>query len=130
MNQSIFCLALAAAGGIGVLLRAGCNALAVRGVPGGGLWAAPAATLFVNVLGSFLFGVAFALAGPRPGVSPALQPILLVGLLGGFTTYSSFSFHTVELLVAGRPGSALVYVTATNLLAVAATWVGLRIAGG
>ena len=53
-----------------------------------------------------------------------------MGLLGGFTTYSTFSYQTVEMLAAGRFGSALVYVAATNLLAVAAAWAGLRIAGG
>ncbi|MFM8413505.1 MAG: fluoride efflux transporter FluC [Planctomycetota bacterium] len=130
MNQPLFYLALAAAGGIGVLLRAGCTALAIRGTAGGSLWAAPTATLVVNVLGSFLFGVVYALTGPRPGLAPALQPILLVGLLGGFTTYSTFSFQTVEMLAAGRLGSALIYVAATNLLAVAAAWAGLRIASG
>lgn len=130
MNQPSFYLTLAAAGGVGVLLRAGCTALAVRGEAGGSPWAAPAATLFVNVLGSFLFGVAAALTTSRPGIAPVLQPVLLVGLLGGFTTYSTFSFQTVEMLAAGRIGSALAYVTATNLLAVAAAWAGSRIAGG
>lgn len=129
VNQPTFYLALAAAGGIGVLLRAGCNALALRWAASGSPWAAPAATLFVNVVGSFLFGVVYALAGPRPGLSTAWQPILLVGLLGGFTTYSTFAFQTVEMLTAGRAGQAVAYVAATNLLAVAAVWAGSRIAG-
>lgn len=130
VNQPLFYLTLAAAAGIGALLRVGCGALAVRATAGGSLWAAPAATLVVNVLGSFLFGAVYALSGPRPGLSPALQAILLLGLLGGFTTYSTFAFQTVEMLAAGRPGSALAYITATNLLAVAAAWAGLKIAAG
>ena len=57
-------------------------------------------------------------------------PILLVGLLGGFTTFSSYAFQSVELLEGGRPLTAVAYVIGTNIAALAAVWAGLRIAGG
>ncbi len=133
MQRPLDYLLLAAAGGIGVLLRVGCTMLAVR-LAGPGTswagWAGPAATLGVNVAGSFLFASVYALGSPRLGLSPAGQTILLVGLLGGFTTYSSFAFQSVELLVAGRLAAAFAYIAATNLLAVAATWAGFKLAGG
>jgi CrcB protein len=117
---------LAAAGALGSLLRAGCTALAAR-------WlgtALPWGTLFVNVAGSFAFGVICGLAKSRSGLTTAHETILLVGLLGGFTTYSSFAFQSVELAEAGRPFAAAAYVVATNALALAATWAGLRLFSG
>jgi CrcB protein len=52
--------------------------------------------------------------------------VLLVGLLGGFTTYSSFAFQSVEMAEAGRGPAAAAYVAATTLLGLAAAWCGLR----
>ncbi|NBW97520.1 MAG: fluoride efflux transporter CrcB, partial [Planctomycetia bacterium] len=66
----------------------------------------------------------------RGGLPNGLEAILLVGLLGGFTTYSSFAFQSVELLEQGRPAAALGYVAATNLGAIAAAWAGLRLSAG
>ena len=103
---------LALAGAAGTLLRAGCTAVAIRLVGVGFPWG----TLAVNVAGSFAFGVLAGLARSR-------------GLLGGFTTYSSFAFQTVELLAAGRPVAAAAYVLATNAAALAAVWAGLRLGG-
>jgi CrcB protein len=69
------------------------------------------------------------LARSRGLLGPVQESILLVGLLGGFTTYSSFAFQTVELLAAGRPVAAAAYVLATNAAALAAVWAGLRLGG-
>jgi len=111
VNRLLDYLLLAGAGAIGVLLRAGC------------------ATLAVNAAGSFLFGAVYALGTSRLGLPPAWQAIILVGLLGGFTTYSSFAFQAVEMLAQGRTAAALAYIAATNVLALAAAWAGLRLAG-
>ena len=79
----------------------------------------PAGTLAVNVLGSFLIGVlAVAMLGPR-GASPAAA-FLLVGVLGGFTTFSAFSLDALKLWQAGQAGLAGAYVVAS---------VGLSLAG-
>jgi CrcB protein len=94
------------------------------------LWlaaAGAAGTLAVNVLGSFAFGAIFALTRSRGLLSTAQETILLVGLLGGFTTYSSFAFQSVEMLEAGRALSALAYIVGTNAAALAAVWAGLRL---
>ncbi len=130
MHRPLDYLLLAAAGAIGVLLRAGSVSLAVHLAGSGSGWAPQVATLAVNALGSLLFGVVSAVGTSRLGLSPAWQAIILVGLLGGFTTYSSFAIQSVEMLAHGRVVAAAGYVMATNLLALAAAWAGLRLAGG
>jgi CrcB protein len=119
----IHALWLAAAGAAGTLLRAGVNAVSYRLVGPAFPWG----TLAVNVLGSFAFGAIFALTRSRGLLSTAQETILLVGLLGGFTTYSSFAFQSVEMLEAGRALSALAYIVGTNAAALAAVWAGLRL---
>jgi CrcB protein len=52
----------------------------------------------------------------------------MAGVLGGFTTFSSYAFQTLEMLEAGRPVAALIYALGTNLVALAAVFVGLRLA--
>lgn len=113
---------LALAGAAGTLLRAGCTAVAIRLVGVGFPWG----TLAVNVAGSFAFGVLAGLARSRGLLGPVQESILLVGLLGGFTTYSSFAFQSVEMAEAGRGPAAAAYVAATTLLGLAAAWCGLR----
>ncbi|NCA12420.1 fluoride efflux transporter CrcB [bacterium] len=119
-------LALACAGALGTLLRAGCNAAALRLLGAGFPWG----TLFVNVAGSFAFGAIAGYARTRGGLPTGLETILLVGLLGGFTTYSSFAFQSFELFEQGRPAAALAYAAATNLTAIAAVWAGIRLVSG
>lgn len=114
-------LLLGGAGAVGTLLRAGCNTLAVRLLGTGFPWG----TLLVNLAGSFAFGAIVAMGRSR-AISTEQEVILLVGLLGGFTTYSSFAFQSAELLVGGRPATALAYMLATNVLGLVAVWAGLR----
>lgn len=77
----------------------------------------PFGTLAVNVAGSFLIGAAWVWLADR---APGLVPLLMVGVLGGFTTFSTFSLDTLRLVEAGRPGAALAYVAASVLLSVLA----------
>lgn len=114
---------LAAAGAAGTLLRAGCTMLADRLLG----HAFPWGTLAVNVVGSFAFGAIYALARSRDGLTSQQEVILLVGLLGGFTTYSSFAFQSVEMLTHGRVAAALGYISLTNVAALAAVWAGLAL---
>jgi CrcB protein len=118
-------LLVGAAGAIGTLLRAGCTTLATKLLGPGFPWG----TIFVNVAGSFAFGAIFALARAR-AIPTEQEVVLLVGLLGGFTTYSSFAFQSAEMLSGGRPGVALAYVVATNALGLVAVWAGLRVGHG
>ena len=114
------------AGAAGTLLRAGCTGLATRLVGSGFPWG----TLAVNVAGSFAFGAIMGWVRSRDALPGSPEMILLVGLLGGFTTYSSYAFQSVELVEGGRPLEAAAYVVATNLLALAAAWAGLRCMAG
>lgn len=68
-------------------------------------------TLAVNLIGSFLIGLAL----PALLNRPAAQLLVVTGLIGGFTTFSAFSLETLSLMQAGRPGAALLYVVASVL---------------
>ena len=86
----------------------------------------PFGTLTVNVLGSFLIGAAFALGvADRTGA----HPFLMLGLLGGFTTFSTFSLDALKLVQAGQISGAALYVLASGLLSFAALVLGLLLAG-
>jgi CrcB protein len=90
----------------------------------------PWATLFVNVSGSLLIGLIAALTQPqgRWGESPLLRDLLMVGVLGGYTTFSAFSLQTLMLIREGRPAAALMNVGASMMLCLAAVWVGYLLA--
>jgi fluoride exporter len=122
MTTLVHVLLLAGAGAVGTLLRAGCNAVSTRLLGESFPWG----TLAVNVAGSFAFGAIYAVARSR-AMSTGQEVILLVGLLGGFTTYSSYAFQSTEMLVHGRLATALGYVLITNVLGMAAVWAGLRL---
>jgi CrcB protein len=90
----------------------------------------PWATLFVNVLGSSCIGVLFAL-GERPQswlASPDARNFLMVGVLGGFTTFSAFSLQTFELLRAQQWGAASANVLLSVALCLAAVAIGYWLA--
>ncbi|NDC53671.1 MAG: fluoride efflux transporter CrcB [Planctomycetia bacterium] len=114
---------LAGAGAVGTLLRVACTELAAR-VFGHAL---PWGTILVNVVGSFAFGAIVGYCRARGGPTGGFETVLLVGLLGGFTTYSTYAFHSLELCEHGRVAAAVFYVAATNALAIAAVWAGLRL---
>lgn len=84
----------------------------------------PWGTFTVNVVGSLVIGL---LAGwwAGRGQPPLPRALLMVGVLGGFTTYSSFALETVQLLSAGAAPRALAYVLVTTLLCVMAAAAGL-----
>ena len=69
----------------------------------------PLAILSINVFGSALMGVLVGV-GAGPGLSETARAFLAIGILGGFTTFSSFSAEAVRLIDAGRYGAAAAYV--------------------
>ena len=105
---------VAAGGAIGSVLRylAGLVAVAAWGD------AFPWGTVLINVAGSFVIGLfaAATLEGGMLPASPALRAFVMVGLCGGFTTFSSFSLQTLELLRDGRPTQALANLTSLSSL--------------
>jgi fluoride exporter len=88
----------------------------------------PAGTLVVNVSGSFLLGLLLRYAMETPAVSPELRALLTVGLCGGYTTFSTFSYETLALLEDGDWGRAGLYVALSLALSLFATLLGLAAA--
>ena len=110
-------------GALGAVLRYGVSAV-VQGM--GGLF--PLGTLAVNVLGCGCIGVLGGyFAGPHM-TSEHLRLAVLVGVLGAFTTFSTFGWETVQLLGDGELGAAAVNIAANNLLGLVAVWLGYRVA--
>ena len=100
-----------------------------------GTWAAgawgtgfPWGTLTINLAGSFLIAVVMVLGLETGWVGPDLRLFLAVGVLGGFTTYSSFNYETLALVQRGHPGLAAAYVAATLLGALVTGSAGLIVA--
>jgi fluoride exporter len=86
----------------------------------------PYGTLIVNVSGCFLMGLLFVLIMERfNGIGPQLRSLLLIGLLGGYTTFSSFSIETINLFENGEWLRATLNILLSMILCIAATWVGV-----
>ena len=87
----------------------------------------PLATQCINVLGSFLIGVLFVQISGRLGADHPAWALLGIGLLGGFTTFSTFSLDAVRLIEQDRIGLALVYVGSSVALCLVAAALGLML---
>lgn len=116
--------AIAAGGALGSVLRYGLSTwvhnLAGRGFPYG--------TLAVNVLGCLAMGFLFVLLVERMGENAVLRAGLLIGVLGGFTTFSAFSIETFNLIEQGAAAKAAANMAASLILCIGATWLGAIIA--
>ncbi|MCA1635917.1 MAG: CrcB family protein, partial [Acidobacteria bacterium] len=88
----------------------------------------PIGTLVVNVLGCFLIGALFFLFEERGAGGETTRAVVLVGLLGGFTTFSSYGLQTFTLLREGALAHAALYVVASNLLGLLTVWGGYALA--
>ena len=88
----------------------------------------PYANLIINVSGSFLIGVLAELFEARVLVTPVTRVALLTGVLGGYTTFSSFAFETVSLLRDGELWLATLNVSLSVVLGLVAVWLGMRLA--
>ncbi|SBS26763.1 Putative fluoride ion transporter CrcB [Marinomonas aquimarina] len=88
----------------------------------------PLATLSINVMGSFLMGIAFVLISERaPSLEP-LRPLIMVGFLGAFTTFSTFSLEIVSLMNQQAWLSAISYLSLSCLLGILALAAGIGLA--
>ena len=88
----------------------------------------PWATLTVNVVGSFLIGIAFILITERMDMAPYWRGVITVGFLGAFTTFSTFSMDVIGLLEQGNFTHAFLYVLSSVLVCIIAAWLGLSVA--
>ncbi|MEJ1295875.1 MAG: fluoride efflux transporter CrcB [Candidatus Sedimenticola sp. (ex Thyasira tokunagai)] len=120
MSQILF---IAAGGAAGALMRFwvsnGVYVLLGRGFPYG--------TLAVNVLGSLVMGFLFTLFLERMTVSPEMRGALLIGFLGAFTTFSTFSIETLNLIEQAEYMKAGLNMVISVIACIAACWVGLLI---
>ena len=88
----------------------------------------PYGTLAVNVLGSFVLGWLATVFLDRPEINSALQLGVAVGFLGAFTTFSTFSFESVQLLLSGAVWRAALNVTANAVACLGMCYLGMRLA--
>lgn len=85
----------------------------------------PHGTIVVNVSGSFLMGLLTVILQERiSAMDVQLRAVLLVGVLGGYTTFSSFSMDTLNLVETGRYVSAITYILGSVLLCLISVWAG------
>ena len=117
-------LQVALGGAIGAILRF-LTGIGILRLVGPGF---PLTVLGVNVLGSFFMGL-FVVFATQRGVTQ-LNPFVLTGLLGGFTTFSAFSLEAVHLFERGAMGQALAYVAMSVVLSIGGLILGLMIARG
>jgi CrcB protein len=115
---------IAVGGALGALARWGTSVAWPAGTG-----AFPWATLQVNTLGAFLIGVLMVLVRTRGRESRLLRPFLGVGVLGGYTTFSTYSRDIHQLLLDHRAGLAGAYLVASVALGLVGAWLGL-LAGG
>ena len=115
-------LPVAIGGAIGATARYLTGVVAVRVMGPGFPWG----TMTVNIVGSFLMGVIVIYMAERSG--HRLSPFLVTGILGSYTTFSSFSLDALEIYERGQIGIAAIYVTASVLLSLAAIFAGLAVA--
>jgi CrcB protein len=116
--------AIAIGGAAGSVLRygvsQGIHALVGRGFPWG--------TLVVNSLGSLLVGFIFVYLVERSAVSEVLRAALFIGLLGGFTTFSTFSLETLVLIEEASYLKAVINIFISVVLCLGGAWLGMTLA--
>jgi CrcB protein len=88
----------------------------------------PYGTLTVNVIGSFLIGIGYIVIVEKLHVASEWHAVLMVGFVGAFTTFSTFSLETVSLLQEGRFTAALIYIFSSVLVCLLATAAGIVLA--
>lgn len=126
MNPALAYLIIGVGSAIGGIARYGCGqaVLAFLGP------AFPWGTIFINMLGSFVIGSFATLTGPdgRLLVSGLVRQFVMVGICGGFTTFSAFSLETFTLLERGAPLAAGANIGLSLILCLVFVWIGRRAA--
>lgn len=109
-------------GALGSMARFACSRAMAAWFP----HAFPWGTFAVNITGCFLIGIFFALCGKAVIVSDNIRLFLIVGICGGFTTFSAFTLEGIGLLRENKYGIFLAYTAASVVLGLAATWLGIK----
>ena len=108
-------------GGIGAALRHGCNVFFARTLGN----AFPYATLFENVLGSAVMGILVAMFAFKTDIPQHMRLFLTTGILGGYTTFSTFSLDAAVLYERGDLGQAALYVALSVALSIGGLFAGM-----
>lgn len=119
-------LAIAVGGAAGALSRYWASN-AVYGLLGRGF---PWGTLAVNVLGSLIMGLLYVLLLERLTVGPEVRGLLLVGFLGAFTTFSTFSIETLTLIEQAAFVKAVLNMGVSVVACIGAAWIGVVLGRG
>jgi CrcB protein len=90
----------------------------------------PMGTFVINITGAFLIGVLMTLLTERFHPHPNWRLFVVVGILGGYTTFSSFEYETYQAMRDGERWLGLVYVAGSVVLGYLAVWLGTVLAGG
>lgn len=119
MFQSIFLVGLG--GAFGSILRYLVGIWLKRSAQDGFPWP----TLFVNLVGSVLIGILISYFASKPQHNGYWPLLLITGLCGGFTTFSSFTLENTQLIQEGKVAMALIYITASILFGLVAVALGM-----
>jgi CrcB protein len=126
MKSLVAYLVIGIGSALGGWLRHACDLL------GAALWGSgfPWATILINILGSFVIGLFAALTGPdgRIFIGSLPRQFVMIGICGGYTTFSAFSLQTLDLLRAGRAAAAAANLALSLALCLIAVWSGDAIA--
>lgn len=85
----------------------------------------PYGTLVINITGSFLIGLVFAVLTARADWSPNWRYLIPVGFIGGYTTFSSFEYETLRSIQDGQVGLGVLYVALSVVVGFVAVWGGV-----
>jgi fluoride exporter len=119
-------LVVLAGGGVGALLRFLAGTLVLKFFAG----VFPLGTFLINVTGSFLIGILMTFFLRHSTIDPNWRLFLVSGILGGYTTFSSFEWETLFTLREGAAFTAMSYFLLSVVLGFAAVWLGAALAGG
>jgi len=118
-------LLVAAGGAIGSVARYALSTFVLRAT----ITLFPLGTFVVNAVGCLCFGLVVGAAEQRVALSPETRAFILAGVLGGFTTFSSYVFESAGLIRDGQMAAAIVNIAGQVIAGLAAFWIGAALGG-
>lgn len=88
----------------------------------------PWGTFLINLIGAFLIGIILTIVTERTVADPVWRQVVVIGFLGGYTTFSSYTFEAIALAQRGDWGAAVLYVLGSNVLGLIACAAGIGLA--